>query len=128
MRITPDETRGITNTRCSGCGSELHVNQQAIWFDAMVSNPLLLGDCCADRVLGALNQDYAEALTRRSNTWPSYWITQATPHRMTRVAEKAKVISEAYLNAIPGLHFCSPRSGNIEITWSVLDEDGGSDR
>lgn len=116
MSITPDETRQVLNTRCSGCGNELHVNQRAIWFDAMADTPLLLGDCCADRVIGALIQDYADALSEHGNTWPSYWITQVTPERMNRVADKAEVISKVCREAITGLHFFESRSHNSHKT------------
>ena len=71
MSITPDETRKIEVTNCSGCGAALHVNQRAIWFDAMAEHPLLLGDCCADRVLGALIRDYSEVLTKHCAAYPS---------------------------------------------------------
>lgn len=116
MSITPDETRQVLDTRCSGCGNELHVNQRAIWFDAMAYTPLLLGDCCADRVIGALIQDLADALTKHSSTWPSHWITQAYAGRMNSVADKAEVISKAYREAITGLRFFENRPDNSQKT------------
>jgi hypothetical protein len=116
MSITPDETRQISTTRCSGCGKELHVNQKAIVFDAMADAPLLLGDCCADRVIGALIQDAADALSKHSNTYPSYWITQTNPERMRRVADKARQISDEYHDAILGLNDLGGCSGNPDKT------------
>ena len=107
MSITPDETRDMKVTNCSGCGATLHINQRSIWFDGMSEHSLLLGDCCADRVLGALIQDYSEALTKHCATWPSYWITQHCAQRMIKVSKAAKVISDEYKNATLGLqYFC----------------------
>lgn len=96
MAITPNINRPLTTTRCSGCGKQLHILQQAIWFDAMAEHPLLLGDCCADKVLGVLIQDYSKALTDHSPEWPSYWITELSERRMTAIANASKVISEVY--------------------------------
>lgn len=115
MSITPDENRPLSATRCSGCGKELHVNQRAVYFDAMAEAHLLLGDCCADRVLGALIQDYAMALKNHSTTWPSHWITRLYPARMTSVAEAAATISEEYREAIPGIPYalnCNDKTKN----------------
>lgn len=107
MSITPDETSDIKVTTCSGCGTPLHVNNRSIFFDAMAEHPLLLGDCCADKVLGALIQDYSEVLTKHCSTWPSYWITQHYEERMAAVAKAAKIISDVYTDAISGLRYFS---------------------
>jgi hypothetical protein len=107
MSLLPDETRHIPKPMCSGCGAHLHCNQRAIYFDEMAGNALLIGDCCADRVLGALIQDYSTALSNYSHCWPSHWITRYCAHRMAKVAQAAKVISDEYTNAIPGLRYVS---------------------
>ena len=106
MAITPDPTQKPRTSICSGCGKTLGPNDQMIWFDAMADkSTLALGNCCADRVIGALIQDFAKALNKHSPTWPSHWITQGQRWRVEAVARAAGDISREYIEAIEGLGY-----------------------
>lgn len=97
MSITPDHTRKIKDSNCSCCGKIIGVNQQAVLYDAMANNSILLiGDCCADRLIGSLLQDYATALTKYSSTYPSHWINNSPKYRLKNMSAAAQTISEAY--------------------------------
>jgi|GEM_PF-3073476 len=112
MTITPDFALYIKTSECSCCGGKLSVNDMAIFYDQMANGiELLIGTCCADRLLGSLIQDFADALDNRSFVWPSYWIRVPDEHRMIRIAEAAKNISAIYRDATKGLYYVQMRKG-----------------
>jgi len=95
MSITPNPTRNIGDSCCSHCGHLLLVNDQAIVFDWMSnSNPLVLGTCCADLVLGSLIQDYATLL--KSEFCAGHWIKRQASGRIVRVADALERVLRAY--------------------------------
>jgi len=95
MSTTPDHTRNIGESCCSKCGKLLLVNESAIVYTDMRNDkPLVLGNCCADLVIGSLIQDSAKKI--RNEIAMSYWINQRDPARMRRIAHTAKLIAHAY--------------------------------
>jgi hypothetical protein len=97
MSITPDYLRNIKDSNCSCCGKAIGVNQRAILYDRMANNSILLiGDCCADRLIGSLLQDYATALTKYSSTYPSHWINNSPKFRLENISAAAQTISDEY--------------------------------
>jgi len=67
MSTTPDPTRNIGESCCSKCGKLLLVNESAIVYTDMRNDtPLVLGNCCADLVIGSLIQDSAKKYATRS--------------------------------------------------------------
>ncbi len=94
MSLTPDATRPIANSRCSKCGALLLVNNKAIVHEGMNNkNPLILGTCCTDLVLGALIQDYANAIC--GSHFEGEWI-KSNPYRRERISRAAKELEMAY--------------------------------
>ena len=95
MSTTPDPTRDIGDSCCSKCGTLLLVNDSAIVHTAMRDgSPLVLGNCCADLVIGSLIQDFAQNI--RNEIAMGYWINQLHPSRMRRIADTAKQIAHEY--------------------------------
>jgi hypothetical protein len=107
MSTTPDPTRNIGDSCCSKCGKLLLVNDSAIVYTDMRNDmPLVLGNCCADLVIGSLIQDFAENI--RNEIAMGYWINHRHPARMRRIAHTAKQIVHEYELA---LDFGSQRIG-----------------
>lgn len=107
MSTTPDPTRNIGDSRCSKCGKLLLVNDSAIVYTDMRNDmPLVLGNCCADLVIGSLIQDFAKNI--HNETAMGYWINQRGLARMRRIAHTAKQIAHEYELA---LDFESQRIG-----------------
>ena len=97
MSITPDRTRKIKDSNCSRCGKAIGVNQQAIIYDDMANNSILLiGECCADRLIGSLLQDFSRAITECSSTYPSNWINYSPTYRLENMSAAAQTISDQY--------------------------------
>lgn len=95
MSATPDPTRDIGDSCCSKCGTLLLVNDSAIVHtDMRDSSPLVLGNCCADLVIGSLIQDFAQNIS--SEPAMGYWINQRNPARMKSMVETAKQIAHMY--------------------------------
>jgi hypothetical protein len=95
MSSTPDHTRNIGDACCSKCGRLLLVNDSAITHTDMSNNaPLVLGNCCADLVIGSLIQDYATKIGNEIAL--GYWINQRTPARLRRIVDAAKNIAYQY--------------------------------
>jgi hypothetical protein len=95
MSTTPDPTRNIGNSCCSKCGKLLLVNDSAIVYTDISNNmPLVLGNCCADLVIGSLIQDFAKNI--RNEIAVGYWINQRDLARMKRIACAAKQIAHEY--------------------------------
>lgn len=95
MSTTPDPTRNIGDSCCSKCGKLLLVNDSAIVYTDMRNDvPLILGNCCADLVLGSLIQDYSEKIGNEIAM--GYWINQRGPERMGRLVVAAKQIAHQY--------------------------------
>jgi hypothetical protein len=95
MSTTPDPTRDIGDSSCSNCGKLLFVNDSAIVHtDMRDRSPLVLGNCCADLVIGSLIQDFAENVHKEIAM--GYWINQRHPARMRRIAHTAKQIAHEY--------------------------------
>jgi hypothetical protein len=96
MSITPDMTRHVKNPICSKCGQFLYVNNQAIIHEQMHDGKtLVIGDCCADLFIGALIQDFSDALTKHSVSIPSNWLT-SYPVRAKRIISALRNIADAY--------------------------------
>jgi len=95
MSTTPDTTRKIGDSCCSKCGKLLLVNDSAIVYtDIRNDMPLVLGNCCADLVIGSLIQDFAKNI--RNEIAMGYWINQRMPARLRRIALSAKQIAHEY--------------------------------
>jgi hypothetical protein len=95
MSTTPEPTRSIGDSCCSKCGTLLLVNDSAIVHtDMRDGSPLVLGNCCADLVIGSLIQDFARQL--QNEIAVGYWIKRRSPHRMRRLADTAKNIAHEY--------------------------------
>ena len=95
MSTTPDPTRDIGDSCCSKCGTLLLVNDSAIVHtDMHDGSPLVLGNCCADLVIGSLIQDFAQNIN--SEPAMGYWINQRNPARMRRIVDTAKQIAHVY--------------------------------
>lgn len=95
MSTTPDPTRNIGDSCCSKCGKLLLVNDSAIVYTDMRNDvPLVLGNCCADRVIGALIQDLAKCISCEFTS--GYWIDHRNTGRLTRVADAARQITHHY--------------------------------
>jgi hypothetical protein len=95
MSTTPDPTRDIGDSCCSKCGKLLLVNDSAIVYTDMRNHiPLVLGNCCADLVIGSLIQDFAQKI--HSEIAMGYWINQRVPGRMRRLVDAAKQIAHEY--------------------------------
>jgi hypothetical protein len=95
MSTTPDPTRNIGDSCCSKCGKLLLVNDGAIVYTDMRNDvPFVLGNCCADLVLGSLIQDYAQKIGKELAM--GYWINQRMPARLRRIAHTAKQIAHEY--------------------------------
>ena len=95
MSTTPDPTRNIGDSCCSKCGKLLLVNDSAIVYtDTHNDMPLVLGNCCADLVIGSLIQDFARNI--RNEIAMGYWINQRGLARMRRIAHAAKQIAHEY--------------------------------
>lgn len=100
MSITPDITRPVKNPICSKCGQFLYVNNQAIIHEQMHDGePLVIGDCCADLFIGALIQDFSDALIKHSVSVPSHWLTSC-PERARRIIPALRNIADAYEDRI----------------------------
>lgn len=100
MSITPDKTRPVSNPICSKCGQLLYVNNQAIIHDQMHdADPLLIGNCCADLFVGALIQDFSDALTKHTVAVPSHWLT-SSPERAKKIVAAIQNIADAYEDLI----------------------------
>ncbi len=107
MSTTPDNTRNIGDSCCSKCGKLLLVNDSAIVYTDMRNDmPLVLGNCCADLVIGSLIQDFAKNI--RNEIAMGYWINQRGLARMRRIAHAARQIAHEYELA---LDFGSQRIG-----------------
>jgi len=95
MSTTPDPTRNIGDSCCSKCGKLLLVNDSAIVYTDMRNDvPLVLGNCCADLVIGSLIQDFAEKIGNGNAI--GYWINQHSPERLGRLVNTAKQIAHQY--------------------------------
>ena len=95
MSSTPDPTRDIGDSCCSKCGTLLLVNDSAIVHtDMRDGSPLVLGNCCADLVIGSLIQDFAQNIS--SEPAMGYWINQRHLGRLKRIADTAKQIAHEY--------------------------------
>lgn len=95
MSTTPDPTRNIGDSCCSKCGKLLLVNDNAIVYTDMRNDvPLVLGNCCADLVIGSLIQDFAKNVS--NEIAPGYWINQLRPVRMRQLVDAAKQIAHQY--------------------------------
>lgn len=95
MSTTPDPTRNIGDSCCSKCGKLLLVNDSAIVYTDMRNDvPLVLGNCCADLVIGSLMQDFAMNISNETAT--GYWINQQGLERMVRLVGAAKQIAYQY--------------------------------
>ena len=95
MSTTPDHTRNIGESCCSKCGKLLLVNDSAnVYADMRNDMPLVLGNCCADLVIGSLIQDSAKKI--RNEIAMSYWINQRGLARMRRIAHAARQIAHEY--------------------------------
>jgi hypothetical protein len=114
MALTPDETRSLTSTKCLVCETHIPVNRQAIIYESRhTGETQLIGDCCADEYLGAVMQDYANALTKPQHagwSFPSYWIT-SDENRARRIVEALRRIADAYERAILGFTYRSGGKG-----------------
>lgn len=94
MSTTPDPTRNIGDSCCSKCGELLLVNDSAIVYTDMRNDvPLVLGNCCADLVLGSLIQDYAQKIGNEIAM--GYWIKSSADRRQ-RVADAARKVAQRY--------------------------------
>jgi len=95
MSTTPDPTRNIGDSCCSKCGNLLLVNDSAIVYTDMRDGyPLVLGNCCADLVIGSLIQDFAKSVSHELTM--GYWINQLNTGRLKRIADAAKQITQNY--------------------------------
>jgi len=95
MSTTPGPTRDIGDSCCSKCGTLLLVNDSAIVHtDMRDGSPLVLGNCCADLVIGSLIQDFAQTIS--SEPAMGYWINQRNPARMRSIVDTAKQIAHVY--------------------------------
>ncbi len=95
MSTTPDPTREIGDSCCSKCGKLLLVNDSAIVHTDMREGcSLVLGNCCADLVIGSLVQDFAQEIS--SGTAMGYWINQRLPARMRRLIDASKKMARQY--------------------------------
>ena len=99
MSTTPDPTRDIGDSLCSKCGKLLLVNNSAIVYTDMRNGvPLVLGNCCADLVIGSLIQDYAKKISNEIAV--GYWINQRVPARLNRLVDAAKQIAHQYESSL----------------------------
>lgn len=95
MSTTPDPTRNIGDSCCSKCGKLLLVNDSAIVYTGMRNDvPLVLGNCCADLVIGSLIQDFAKKIGNEIAM--GYWINQRMPARLRHIVDAAKQIAHQY--------------------------------
>jgi hypothetical protein len=95
MSTTPDPTRNIGDSCCSKCGKLLLVNDGAIVHTNMRNDvPLVLGNCCADLVIGALIQDLAKCVSHELTA--GYWIDTRNTGRLKRVANASKQVTHYY--------------------------------
>lgn len=95
MSTTPDPTRNIGDSCCSKCGKLLLVNDSAIVHtDMRDGSPLILGNCCADLVIGSLIQDFAKQIGNEIAM--GYWINQRMPARLGCLISAAKQIRNQY--------------------------------
>jgi len=60
--------------------------------------PLVLGNCCADLVIGSLIQDYAKKISNEIAV--GYWINQRVPARLKRLVDAAKQIAHQYESSL----------------------------
>ena len=56
--------------------------------------PLVLGNCCADLVIGALIQDLAKCVSHELTA--GYWIDTRNTGRLKRVANASKQVTHYY--------------------------------
>lgn len=116
MSITPNITRPIENPICWKCGQFLHVNNQAIVHEHMHDGqPLVIGDCCADLIFGALIQDFRDALTIYSFATPSHWIKTGNKTRAQRIISALHDIAMQYE--------CSINTHDIEAMQHLIGGD-----
>ena len=95
MSTTPDPTRNIGDSCCSKCGKLLLVNDSAIVYTDMRNDvSLVLGNCCADLVIGSLIQDFAKKIGNEIAM--GYWINQRMPARLRCLVNSAKQIAHQY--------------------------------
>jgi hypothetical protein len=95
MSTTPDPTRNIGDSCCSKCGKLLLVNDSAIVYTDMFEDaPLVLGNCCADLVIGALIQDFARCVCTEPTY--GYWIHRGNTLRLQRIEDAATQIAKSY--------------------------------
>lgn len=95
MSTTPDPIRNIGDSCCSKCGKLLLVKDSAILYTDMRNNvPLVLGNCCADLVIGSLIQDYAKKISNEIAL--GYWINQRNTERFGHLVHAAKQIAHQY--------------------------------
>lgn len=100
MSITPDKTRLVKIPICSKCGQLLYVDKQAIIHDQMHDGEtLIIGNCCADLFVGALIQDFSNAITKHSVSVPSHWLT-SSPERAKKIVAAIQNIADAYEDLI----------------------------
>ena len=99
MAVTPDPTRDIGSSCCSKCGRLLLVNDQALIHEDMSDGtPLVIGNCCADRVIGAVMQDYADMIKRQ--IFMNYLIKPQSAKRLERVLAALTIISQEYQSVL----------------------------
>jgi hypothetical protein len=95
MSTTPDPTRDIGNSCCAKCAKLLLVNDSAIVHtDMRDGSPLVLGNCCADIVIGSLIQDFAKKIGNEIAM--GFWINQRTPARLRCLVNAARQIAHQY--------------------------------
>jgi hypothetical protein len=71
------------------------VNDSAIVYTNMRNDvPLVLGNCCADLVIGSLIQDFAKKIGNEIAM--GYWINQRNPKRFGHLVDAAKQIARQY--------------------------------